>query len=97
LPDDIFFKPKVPIWENLESLEMEDVWQFGLFYGYLVYFMGIWYIFPATVSCTKKNLATLISSVETISTAVRGLFVLLYSVEQGDQIGQIFDHWLFVY
>jgi hypothetical protein len=54
---------------------MEDVgayiWPFGLFYGHLVhfrpfgifcgrFFMVIWYIFPALVCCTKKNLATLL-------------------------------------
>jgi hypothetical protein len=45
---------------------MEDV---GLFYGYLVYFTAIWYMyvfrghlvnFPVLVCCTKKNLATLV-------------------------------------
>jgi hypothetical protein len=29
----------------------------------LVKFMAIWYIFPVLVCCTKKNLATLLSSV----------------------------------
>jgi hypothetical protein len=36
---------------------MEDV---GLFYDHLVHFVGIWYIFPILVCCTKKNLATLL-------------------------------------
>jgi hypothetical protein len=43
---------------------MEDV---GTFYEQLVYFTTIWYIlwpldifFPVLVSCTKKNLATLL-------------------------------------
>jgi hypothetical protein len=43
---------------------MEDV---GKFYGPLVYFVAIWYdlwlfgiLFPVSVCCTKKNLATLV-------------------------------------
>jgi hypothetical protein len=32
---------------------------FGIFYGHLVHFVLIWYIFPFWVSWTKKNLATL--------------------------------------
>jgi hypothetical protein len=32
---------------------------FVIFYGHLVQFMVIWYIFPVLVFCTKKNLATL--------------------------------------
>jgi hypothetical protein len=35
---------------------MEDV---GRFYGHLIYFVALWYIFPVLVCCTKKNLATL--------------------------------------
>jgi hypothetical protein len=30
-----------------------------IFYGHLVEFVVIWYIFPVLVFCTKKNLATL--------------------------------------
>jgi hypothetical protein len=30
-----------------------------IFYGHLVYFVVIWYIFSVLVFCTKKNLATL--------------------------------------
>jgi hypothetical protein len=30
-----------------------------IFYGHLVYFVVIWYIFPVLVFCTKINLATL--------------------------------------
>jgi hypothetical protein len=40
------------IWSLLLPLE--------IFYGHLVYFMVIWYIFPRFVFCTKKNLATLV-------------------------------------
>jgi hypothetical protein len=32
----------------------------GIFYNHLVHFVLIWYIFPALVSCIKKNLATLL-------------------------------------
>jgi hypothetical protein len=32
---------------------------FDLFYGYLAYFVVIWYIFPVLVFCTKKYQATL--------------------------------------
>jgi hypothetical protein len=32
----------------------------GTFYGHLVYFMVIWYIFPVLVCCAIKNLATLL-------------------------------------
>jgi hypothetical protein len=32
----------------------------GTFYGHLVYFVAIWYIFPVLVYCTKKILATLV-------------------------------------
>jgi uncharacterized membrane protein YiaA len=45
---------------------------FGLFYGYLVYFVTLWYIFslfgtffPVLVYCTMKNLATLVRVVRT--------------------------------
>jgi hypothetical protein len=33
---------------------------FGICYDHLVHFVSIWYIFPVLVSCTKKNLATLL-------------------------------------
>jgi hypothetical protein len=40
-----------------------DTWSilrsFVMFYGYLVQFVEIWYIFPVLVFCSKKNLATL--------------------------------------
>jgi hypothetical protein len=47
----------------------------GIFYGHLEYFMYrhfvhfvlIWYIFPFLVSCTKKNLATLILDIQPCS------------------------------
>jgi hypothetical protein len=40
------------------------LWTFGILYGHLVHFVFIWYIFPVLVSCTKKNLATLILTTE---------------------------------
>jgi hypothetical protein len=46
-----------------KGLAIEDVsvflWPFCRFYGHLVYFMAIWYIFPLLVCYIKKNLATL--------------------------------------
>jgi hypothetical protein len=54
------------------EFSMEDL---GMFYGHLVYFITIWYIlcqfgifmviwysFPVLVSCTTKNLATLLEN-----------------------------------
>jgi hypothetical protein len=41
LPDGLFFKPKIPIWENIKGLGMNKV---GLFYGHLEYIMASWYI-----------------------------------------------------
>jgi hypothetical protein len=35
---------------------------FGIFYGTLVYYVVIWYIFTILVYCTTKNLATLVST-----------------------------------
>jgi hypothetical protein len=32
---------------------------FGIFYGHLIYFLNIRYIFPVLVRCSQKNLATL--------------------------------------
>jgi hypothetical protein len=42
------------IWSILRPLE--------IFYGHLVYFVVIWYIFPRCGIFTKKNLATLLIS-----------------------------------
>jgi hypothetical protein len=45
-----FFKPKILIWVNLgrpcNGSCLYILWTFGLFYGHLVYFVVIWYIFP---------------------------------------------------
>jgi hypothetical protein len=63
LQDDISSNQKSHYGYILECLAMEDV---GVFYGQLVYFMSIWYIFwsfgmlfPVLVCYSKKNLATL--------------------------------------
>jgi hypothetical protein len=64
------FKPKIPIWVNFGGSYngrcLYIICPFGLFYGYLVYFVALWYIlwlfgiyFPVMVCCTTKNLATL--------------------------------------
>jgi hypothetical protein len=71
LPDGIFSNQKSKFGSILEGIAMEAV---GIFHGHVVYFkavwyicwpfgifyIGIWYIFPVLVCCTKKNLATLI-------------------------------------
>jgi hypothetical protein len=54
LPDGIFAYHKYQFWYISARLGMENVgvfhdlllflWQFGLFYGSLVYFMAVWYI-----------------------------------------------------
>jgi hypothetical protein len=60
----------------LEGLALEDVGIFygrlvhftvffNIFYGHLVQFVVIWYIFPVSVFCTKKNLATLVTTNQT--------------------------------
>jgi hypothetical protein len=40
-----------------------DIWSIlrpiGKLHGNLVYYVGIWYIFPVLVFCSKKNLAIL--------------------------------------
>jgi hypothetical protein len=43
---------------------------FGIFYGHLVYFVVIWYIFTVLGCCTKKNLATLHTCIGTQVTLV---------------------------
>jgi hypothetical protein len=69
----VYFQPKITIWVNFGGSSNGKcwyiLWPFGLFYDHLVYFAYIWYIlttsglfFPVLVCCTKKNLATLIST-----------------------------------
>jgi hypothetical protein len=69
----IVFKPKIPIWVKFGGAQIGKCWYirymaiwnilqtFGIFYDHLVQFVFSWYIFSFfLVSCTKKNLATLI-------------------------------------
>jgi hypothetical protein len=68
------FKTKILYWVNFGETCYGRccyiLWQFDLFYshladftyGYLVYFIVIWYIFTVLVSCTKIDLAALIRS-----------------------------------
>jgi hypothetical protein len=63
----------------MEDVGILPIWPFGLFYGYFVYFVAIWYIlwlfdmfFPVLVCCTKKNLATLAQG--TAATGAEGRF-----------------------
>jgi hypothetical protein len=68
LPDGIFQTQNPNLGKFWENLAIEDVCIFtaiwyilrpnGLFYGYLVNFVVIWYFFPC-FGCSKKNLATL--------------------------------------
>jgi hypothetical protein len=45
---------------------------FGIFCGHLGYFMVIWYIFhPVLVCCTKKNLATLLTTTPALRAVVK--------------------------
>jgi hypothetical protein len=48
LPDGIFSTQKIPIWVNFgcscNGRCLSILWQFGLFYDNLVYFMDIWCI-----------------------------------------------------
>jgi hypothetical protein len=62
----------------LESLAMEDVGIIYsrlvcLFFGYLVYFMAVWYIFglfpPVLVCCAKTNLALLFKITKNVRSA----------------------------
>jgi hypothetical protein len=41
---------------------LEYFWRFGIRYDHFKHFVSIWYIFPILVSCTMKNLATLVGS-----------------------------------
>jgi hypothetical protein len=72
-PDDIFSSPKSQFEYILEGLAW--CWYilcpFGLFYGHLVYFMVVWYIFTVLVCCTKKNLATLHTKLKYTTTFLR--------------------------
>jgi hypothetical protein len=73
LPDGFFSNTKVPIWVNFGGPEIEKccymyimavrniLQSFGIFYDHLVHFVFMWYIFSSLgITCTKKNLATLV-------------------------------------
>jgi hypothetical protein len=68
------FRPKIAIWVHFGGSCNGRCWcilwtfvipilrPFDLFYGHLVYFVAICYIFPRfRIYCTKKNLATLVT------------------------------------
>jgi hypothetical protein len=72
LPDGLFSNQKSQFGKNSQGLRLENI---DIFYGHLEYFMDIWDMllpfgtvclcsfctfFPVLVSCTKKNLATLL-------------------------------------
>jgi hypothetical protein len=67
------FKPKIPIWVKIHITRALDGkiliywWPFEIIYEHLGHFVNILLIlcsfgtfFPVSVSCTKKNLATLL-------------------------------------
>jgi hypothetical protein len=67
------FKPKIQIWVNFGGSRNGRRWYIlrtlGPFYGLLLFYMDIWYsswkfgiFFPVLVFCTKKNLATLVTT-----------------------------------
>jgi hypothetical protein len=75
LPDGLFSNQKIQIWVNfrgpLNGKCLYSLWPFGIFCSDLGYFMTIWYnlysfgtFFTVLVSCTKKNLATQLLSVQ---------------------------------
>jgi hypothetical protein len=50
LPDGFFSNQKFQLGQTLEGLRWENVdigilWPFGIFYGHLVHFVFLWYIF----------------------------------------------------
>jgi hypothetical protein len=66
----VYFQTKTPKWGKFRiALDWKMLkifmasWiilqSYAIFYGQLVWFVFIWYIFPVLVSCTKNNLATL--------------------------------------
>jgi hypothetical protein len=72
------------------------LWTFGILYDHLVYFGFIWYIFPVLVLCTKKNLATLMSSQKwTISLVKQGKSKV--GVVPADGLGHLQLKTMFLY
>jgi hypothetical protein len=71
------FEPilKIPIWVNFWRIlqrNIMSIWSilklFGIFYGFLVNFMVIWYIFSFLVCCIKKNMASLVATIKIFRT-----------------------------
>jgi hypothetical protein len=69
----VCFQTKNPdLGKNFRALERQMLlyvmaiwnilWPLGIFYGHLAHCVFIWYIFPALVSWSKTNLATLLFS-----------------------------------
>jgi hypothetical protein len=68
MPDGIFSDQSCNLGKFGRALQWKmlvyfmNIWSilrpFDKFYGYLVYFVVNWYIYPVLVSFTKKNLAT---------------------------------------
>jgi hypothetical protein len=46
------------------SAKLYILWPNCIFYGHLVHFVVIGYLFPVLVSCTEKNMATLYPSIK---------------------------------
>jgi hypothetical protein len=67
-----FFIYLLAIWNIL--------WKIGIFYDHLVHFVFIWYIFRVLVSCTMKNLATLVEgtpwALTTLEIAFSGVYAM---------------------
>jgi hypothetical protein len=70
-----FFILKIPIWVNFWRIlqrNIMSIWSilklFGIFYGFLVNFMVIWYIFSFLVCCIKKNMASLVATIKIFRT-----------------------------
>jgi hypothetical protein len=57
------FKPKIPLWVNFGEPYIGKCLHIYMTFIFIGYVMTIRYIFPILVSCTKKNLATLLSKV----------------------------------
>jgi hypothetical protein len=58
LPNGIFSYQKIPILVNLVvpwNVKRKYIYGPRIFYGHLVYFMSIWYIYPVLVWCTYQE------------------------------------------
>jgi hypothetical protein len=96
----IFFKA---LWNILWTFDAFYVWPSGTF--------GVHLVFPVLVSCTKKNLATLVETFSRFSsrppTPQQQTFDDINRIKesrlseqtwrQGDRIGRYFAHWAIVY